>query len=151
MTFPLGLYDEDRLLNVGQNRFVFRPQVGMVHNWNLWSYELTGSVFFFSNNNDFYNNQVREQKPIFALQSHLIKRFSNHMWVSLSAAYGVGGEAIVQDNELGDQHSDLLYSVSFGTPLSRTQAVKLVYFRTETLRDVGADTNSIGLSWTKLF
>ena len=151
VTFPLGLYDEDRLLNVGQNRFVFRPQVGMVHNWGLWSYEFTSSVFLFSNNNHFYNKQVRKQKPVIAVQSHLIKRFTNNMWVSLSGAYGVGGEAIVEGNELGDQHSDLLYSASFGMPLSRTQAVKIVYLHTETLRDVGADTDSVGLSWTKLF
>lgn len=151
VTFPLGIYDEERLLNIGQNRFVFRPQIGVVHNWGLWSFEFSSSVFIFTNNNQFFNNQTKEQKPVFATQTHLIKRFSNRMWASVSVAYGLGGESVVENNELGDQHGDLLYSASFGTQLSKTQGVKLVYMRWETLRDVGSKTNSIGLSWTKLF
>lgn len=151
VTFPFGLYDETRLLNVGQNRFVFRPQVGLVHNWSLWSYELTGSVFIFTDNKEFFNNQLKEQKPVFALQSHLIKRFKNKMWASVSIAYGLGGESIVQGSGLNDEHQDLLYSLSVGSPITRTQAVKLVYMRWETQRSVGSATNSLGVSWTKLF
>ena len=33
ITLPLGEYFEDKLLNLGGNRFVFRPQVGMIHYW----------------------------------------------------------------------------------------------------------------------
>lgn len=73
------------------------------------------------------------------------------MWASVSLASGLGGESVVEGNELGDQHGDLLYSASFGTQISKTQGVKLVYMRWETLRDVGSKTNSIGLSWTQLF
>ena len=151
VTFPVGQYDEDRLLNIGQNRFVFRPQIGMVHNWGLWSYELTGSVFIFTNNTKFFNNQLKEQKPVVALQSHLIKRFKNKMWASVSVAYGIGGESVVEDQGLNDEHQDLLYSLSLGTPLSKTQAVKLVYMRWETQRSIGKATHSLGVSWTKLF
>lgn len=151
VTLPLGIYDDNRLLNIGQNRFVFRPQIGMVHNWGLWSFEFSSSVFVFTNNNQFFNNQTKKQKPVFAAQTHLIKRFSNRMWTSVSVACGLGGESVVEGDELGDQHGDLLYSASFGTQLSKTQGVKLVYMRWETLRDVGSKTNSLGLSWTKLF
>jgi len=51
VTLPLGQYFEDKLLNIGQNRFVFRPQLGLVHNWRNWSYELTGSVLLFTKRN----------------------------------------------------------------------------------------------------
>ncbi|MBK7519074.1 MAG: transporter [Gammaproteobacteria bacterium] len=27
---PLGRYDEDKLINLGQNRYVFRPQLGVL-------------------------------------------------------------------------------------------------------------------------
>ncbi|UPS90925.1 transporter [Bizionia sp. M204] len=33
VNFPLGQYAEDRLINLGNNRFIIRPQIGMVHNW----------------------------------------------------------------------------------------------------------------------
>jgi len=151
ITFPLGQYDQAKLLNLGQNRFTIRPQIGMVHNWRLWSYELTGSIFFFTNNNDFYNNKIKKQDPVFAIQTHLIKRFQNKMWASLSAGYGLGGLSIVDSQPNDDEHGDFLSSLSFGFPLTKTQAFKLFFLHSETLRDVGADTDTLGISWSKIF
>ena len=48
VSLPVGEYQEDKLLNLGQNRFVIRPQAGVVHTRGRWSYELTGSAFFFT-------------------------------------------------------------------------------------------------------
>lgn len=42
---PLGEYDSAQLLNLGSNRFTFRPQVGVVHTRGPWSFELTGSTY----------------------------------------------------------------------------------------------------------
>jgi len=72
VTLPLGEYQQDKLLNLGENRFVFRPQLGIVHTRGPWSYELTGSVFLYADNDDFLGNNKREQDPLYALQSHLV-------------------------------------------------------------------------------
>jgi hypothetical protein len=151
VTLPLGQYDETKLLNLGKNRFVIRPQMGMVHNWGFWSYELTGSVFIYTNNNNFFNDQERKQDPVFAIQTHLIRRFSNKMWVSLSGGYGLGGQSIVNGLQKDDEHGDFLWSLSFGSPITKTQAFKVNFVRYETTRDVGSNTNTIAVSWSKLF
>jgi len=38
VTVPLGQYKKDKLLNLGGNRYVIRPQVGFVHSRGPWSY-----------------------------------------------------------------------------------------------------------------
>jgi len=53
VTLPFGAYNNERLLNLGQNRLIFRPQIGVVHTRGHWSYELTGSVFLFGDNDKF--------------------------------------------------------------------------------------------------
>ena len=151
ITFPLGQYAEDRLLNLGQNRFVIRPQVGFVHNWGLWSYEFTASMFLYTVNNDFFNNQKREQNPTFAAQTHLIKRFKNRMWVSGSAGYGLGGQSIVDNQPNNDERGDFLTSLAFGVPITKRQSAKLFYLRSESVKSVGADTNSLGVAYSILF
>ena len=35
---PLGEYLDDKLLNLGQNRVVIRPQIGVLHTRGQWSY-----------------------------------------------------------------------------------------------------------------
>lgn len=151
VTFPFGQYYSDKLLNIGQNRFVFRPQIGMVHNWGLWSYELTTSVFIFTNNNVFFNNQTRRQNPLFAIQTHLIRRFKNRMWASISAGYGAGGESSINEINKNDNRSDILGAASLGFPVFKRQAVKLSYLRTQTFNDIGADTNTFAVGWSIAF
>ena len=148
VTLPLGEYFEDKLINLGQNRFIFRPQLGLVHNWKRWSYELTGSLYLFTNNNNFFNGDSRKQDPIFTLQTHLIKRFPSRFWGSISLALGHGGESIVNQIPKNDTRNDFMGALSVGFPIMKFQNVKLLYLRTESLADFGADTNSIILGWS---
>ncbi len=147
ITLPLGEYYEDKLINLGSNRFVFRPQVGMIHYWGPWSFELTGSVFLYTRNPDFFNNSDRAQRPTFALQSHLVKQFRKGAWISLGAGYGLGGESIVNRQPNGDFRSNLLASASYSFMISQRQGLKLSYIRAEALEDIGSNTNNFLLAW----
>ncbi|WP_243398911.1 transporter [Hanstruepera neustonica] len=151
VTFPLGQYAGDKLLNLGQNRFVIRPQVGFVHNWGLWSYEFTASVFLYTNNTDFFNGQERKQDPTFAAQTHLIRRFKNRMWVSVSAGYGLGGQSIVDSQPNNDERGDFLSSLALGVPITKKQSVKVFYLHSESVKSIGADTDSLGFGYSILF
>lgn len=151
VTLPLGQYYEEKLLNLGQNRFVFRPQAGFVHNWRKWSYELTASVYIYGNNNDFFNDQTRKQDPVFAMQTHLIHRFNHGIWGSLSFGSGLAGQSVVNNLPNNDEREDILGGLSLGFPVVKKQALKLVYYRSQTLNDVGGDTNSFGVVWSASF
>ncbi|MGI9547795.1 MAG: transporter [Flavobacteriaceae bacterium] len=151
ITVPLGQYNDERLLNLGLNQFVFRPQLGMLHNWGLWSFELTASVFIFTKNNDFFNDSDKRQDPLFAAQAHLIKRFTSRHWISVSTGYGLGGQSVVNRQSNNDVRSNFLGAASFGIPIGKKQSAKFTYIRQETLKDIGADTNSLILGWSLAF
>ena len=147
ITVPLGEYFEDKLINLGSNRFVFRPQVGMIHYWGGWSFELTGSVFLYTRNPDFFNDSEREQRPTFAMQSHLVKQLQKGAWLSLGAGYGLGGESLVNSQPNGDFRSNLLVSGSYSLMIAKRQGLKLTYVRAETLQDIGSSTHNFVLAW----
>ncbi|OIQ29152.1 MAG: hypothetical protein BM564_07385 [Bacteroidetes bacterium MedPE-SWsnd-G2] len=151
ITLPLGEYYRDKLINLGRNRFAFRPQVGLLHRWSNWSFELTGSVFLFTNNNNFYDNQTKKQKPLGAIQSHIIKSFKSRIWTSFSLGYGYGGQSKLDSVSQNDTQSELLAAFSFGKTIFKNQSIKLFYLRNEALNSVGADTNSGGITWGILF
>ncbi len=151
VSLPLGQYFEEKLLNLGQNQFIFRPQIGMVHYWGNWSYELTGSVFLYTKNTNFSEGKNKKKDAVFAMQTHLVKRFKSGMWASLSVGYGLGGQSIVNNQPNNDERADILGACSFGFVLTKKQTVNLSYIRTQTLKDIGADLNSFVLSWSALF
>ena len=150
VTIPTGLYRPDKLLNIGQNRFVIRPQIGVLHNRGLWSYELTSSVIFFTDNTDFFGGNTRSQKPMFAIQGHIIKRFKSKLWASVSAGTGTGSKSTINDVSKNDRRNDVLASLSVGYPIAKKQSLKLAYVYSRTTRILGSNTDTIALGWALL-
>ena len=148
---PLGEYHEDRLINLGQNRYSIETQLGVLHTLAAWSFEVTGSAFVFTDNKEFFGGTTLEQEPLYAVQAHVVRSFAAGLWVSAGIAYGGAGESIVNGTGLGDQKENLLYGLSVGMPVGRSQSVRVGYIRGETFADVGMDSNSLLVSWSLRF
>lgn len=151
ITVPLGQYSNSNLINLGGNRFVIRPQAGLVHYWGPWSYEFTTSLVLFTKNTDFFNDGELKQKALFALQTHLIRQFEKRFWASLSAGYNQGAASIVNQQFNDDRRANLVGAASIGTSFAGNQGLKLAYVYSKTLKDVGATTNTVLLTWSILF
>jgi hypothetical protein len=151
ISVPLGDYLDNKLLNLGQNRYVIRPQIGVVHTRGPWSYELTGSTFFSTDNDAFFGGTKRQQDTIFAIQAHLIRVFRPGLWASVSAAYGWGGENTVNAVAKNDSRRDVLAAVSVGFPIARNQGIKFAYIANRRHVDTGADLDTLAISWSRLF
>lgn len=148
---PLGEYKEEKLLNLGENRFMFRPQLGFVHARGNWSYELTGSVFLYTDNDDFFGNKKREQEPLYALQTHITYVAPKHWWISVGAAHDWGGKSTINGEKKDDERRDLLYGISTGLPVGSRSSVKITYVGSRSSEDVGKDTDNVGLGYTVRF
>lgn len=148
---PLGEYKQNKLLNLGENRYVFRPQLGFVHTRGHWSYELTGSVFLYTKNDEFFGNNKREQDPLYALQTHLIYSSPQRWWVSLGAAHDWGGESSLNGVKKDDRRRDVLFGVSAGVSIGSRSSVKLAYVGSRAREDVGKDTDSVAFAYSIRF
>lgn len=151
ITLPLGQYYEDKLINLGQNQLMFCPQVGLVHNWKKWSYELTGSVLVFTKNPNFNNGKDKILDPVFSLQTHLIRSFKPHYWASVSLAYGLGGKSVVNRQPNNDERGDIQSGLAFGFPVIKNQGMKVFYIHSETVKDLGSNLNVLGFGWSIVF
>ena len=90
----------------------------------------------------------KKQAPIFAIQSHLIKRFKPGYWASLSAGFGSGGKSIINNQSREDRRVNLLGAISVGFPLDKNQGAKITYLRNQALESIGADVNSFIIGWS---
>lgn len=147
---PLGEYFEDKLLNLSANRWTIRPQIGVVHTRGPWSYELTGSIFFFTDNDSFLRVSQHKQKAFYAAQAHIIRVFTPGIWGSLSGGYGEGGASAVNGVSKEDQREGFIAALSFGYPLTPDQSLKCSYIWAKTQTDIETrsriDTFTLGWS-----
>jgi len=148
---PIGQYYDDKLLNLGDNQFKIVPQIGIVHNRGKWSYEFTASGIFYTKNNDFLNVNEKKQDPTLGLQAHIIRKFKPGYWASISSAYGLTGQSIINSEPISDERIDIIGSLAFGFPVAKMQGMKIAYFLSDTMTDIGANTNTFALGWSILF
>lgn len=147
VALPLGEYYADKLINLGKNRYVFQPQLGILHQRGPWQFELTGSLSFFSDNDEYIYNTVLTQDPLWFLQGHVIRSFERGMWASLSGGFSYGGEGQVDGENLGNNDRTKYFALTFGVPVGRQQSLKLTYVNADTNVVVGTSSNSLILSW----
>ena len=148
---PLGQYFEDRLVNLGLNRWVIRPQLGVVHVRKAWSYELTGSVFFFTDNNAFWDGNKREQQPLYAIQGHVIHTFKFGLWASASGGYGYGGGSLVNGDFRNDTNSNFAWAISAGMPYKRRHLFKVSYANFMTFVNIGLASDNFAFAYSFLW
>lgn len=151
VSVPSGQYTHERLINLGSNHWVIRPQLGVTHGRGKWTSELTGSVFLYTDNNDFWNETKLETDPLFALQAHVIYTFRPGLWASFSSGYGWGGKATVNGDAKNNPSGNWLNALSFGFPIDRKQGLKIVLLSGRTQKPTGADIDSLILAYSKMF
>ena len=148
VTLPLGEYYADRLINLGANRYVVRPQLGVLHQRGPWQFELTGSLSFYEDNDEFFANTLLEQEPLGFLQAHAIRSFARGMWGSVSAGYSYGGESEIDGVPKENDERTRFFALSFGMPVTRQQSLKLTYVNADTNVLLGTSSDSLVLSWS---
>lgn len=140
---PLGEYFEDKLINLGGNRLVVRPQLGLLHQRGPWEFEVTGSVSFYEDNDEFFVGSTLEQDALYFLQGHVIRSFGTRAWGSVSAGYSFGGEATINDVRKDNEDRTRYFALSIGAPLGRHAAVKLAWVTVDTNTFIGTSSNAI--------
>ncbi len=143
---PTGEYMEDKLINLGSNRFSFKPQLGIVHNRGKWSFETTVATSFYTHNNEFFGGNKLEQDPFVTIQSHVVYNFRPGLWVAASGGYGYGGESKVNGEVKDDYKENVAWALSFGYPITPSWGIKVAYIDTNPQRFIGVESGTVAVA-----
>ena len=100
LALPIGEYNSNQPLNLGQNRWYGRVGAPIVWQLGPWvpgrrtTLEFLPAVWLFGDNND-YVGQTLKTDPMFQLDAHLTRDLTEHFWGSLDAAWYTGGRASI--------------------------------------------------------
>jgi hypothetical protein len=143
---PLGQYDADKVLNLGTNRWAFKPEIGLSKAWNQLTTELALGAYFYTDNDDFFGGKHREQDPIYSAQTHLIYSFRNGVWASLDGTYYWGGRTTVDGVRGDDLQENTRVGATLAIPVNRQNSIKL-YASAGVSTRFGNDFDLIGIAW----
>lgn len=107
LAFPIGEYDDDKLVNMGLNRWYGRIAFPFKYHFRVFSpgymtsLEITPSVWLFAENDDFIGQKL-ENDPLWQLEAHLTHDFTRSFFGSLDLLYRGGFQSEINGVEVGD-------------------------------------------------
>jgi hypothetical protein len=125
VTAPTGQYDPSRLVNLGTNRWSFRPEFGASKALGPLTLELTAAATFYTENRNFLGGRTRSQDPIASFQGHAIYSFPRGIWASLDATYFAGGRTTIDGDLNNDLQRNWRLGATLAVPLSARHSIKL--------------------------
>ena len=143
---PLGQYDSARLINLGTNRWSFKPELGLSHARGKWVFEMMAGVWWFTDNDEFAPDRTRQQDPIVATQFHVTHRFTPAMWLSANANFYTGGRTTVDGLPNLDLQRNSRVGATFSRGLGRGHALRASISR-GAYTTVGADFTAIAVGY----
>ncbi len=146
VTVPWGQYDDTRIVNIGTNRWSFKPEVGISKAIGPWTLELTAAATFFTDNDDFYGGKTRAQDPLFSAQTHVIYSFPRGIWGSLDATYFAGGRTTIDGALNADLQQNWRVGGTLSLPVDRHNSIKF-YASSGVSSRTGNDYDLVGVAW----
>jgi len=151
---PTGQYDPRLLINIGNNRWAVRPELGYSERHGNWLVDVYGGVWFFTKNPEFFSRnsfvpgtQTKTQEPIEVVEGHLSYDFKPRLWISLDANFWYGGRSSINgvENRATLQKNSRIGATA-SIPLDKHQSLKFSYDRGAVIR-FGGNFQAVQVAW----
>jgi len=131
LAVPIGEYDNESPVNIGQNRWYGRIGAPIV--WQLGSWvpgkkttlEALPAIWLFGDNKDFMGKKM-ETKPMYQVEGHLTRDFMERMWGSLDFIWYTGGQATIDGIE-GDKMNNSGIGGTLGYHVNDNMQLTIAY------------------------
>ena len=144
---PTGQYSNEKLINIGSNRWAFKPEVGLSHPIGRWTLEAAAGVWLFADNTAAYPGEVqRSQDPLASFQAHVGYTVRPGLWVAADATFYTGGRTYA-DGVAGDtRQENSRAGLTASVPFAKTHSIKATVSTGVSAR-VGSRFDSYGLAY----
>jgi len=98
VTAPTGLYNADKILNLGSDRWSFKPEIALSYPFGpdqKWQLDTYVNAYFYTNNTSYRGREILRQEPLLGLEAHLSYSLSDSVWVSFDTRYAFRGTTFV--------------------------------------------------------
>lgn len=154
ITLPIGHYNKNRTFNLGNNRWAFKPELGIVKGFGDRFYaDFIVNGEFYTDNKEYYtgsNHVTKSQDPTFNLETHFSYDITKQWFISLDYFYTNGGETKidgVRSNDAASNHglgTSLFWAVGTNNQL-------MIEYRNDFSVKNGPATDTFGTRWVYFF
>jgi hypothetical protein len=147
MVAPTGQYDPAKLVNVGANRWAFKPELGLSRRWGRWALDAYGGAWLFTKNDSFFpGGSVRQQNAMASTEFHFGYYARPRLWMTFDSNLWLGGNTVVNGVVHDDRARNSRLGGTVSIPIDRHQSLKFSASHGAIVR-IGGNYTSLTAGW----
>ena len=126
VTAPTGLYNTNKILNLGSGRWSFKPELSFSHPFGpeqKWQLDAYANAFFFTDNTSYHGVEILRQKPLPGVEGHISYSLTNSVWASLDTRYSFRGSTLVNGDDQNNSQQNFILGSEVNLSLSPRNSV----------------------------
>jgi hypothetical protein len=150
-TAPASQYYPTKLINLGTNRWAFKPEIGVSVPKGRWDLDGYVGAWLYTANADFYpGGGIRTQDPVTTIQGHASYTFRPRFWVAADGTWYHGGSSRANDGAATTSLNNSRLGLTVSFPVGRRYSAKVAYTSGVTGR-IGTDFSTVAVGWQVLW
>jgi hypothetical protein len=130
ITAPTGLYDSNKILNLGSNRWSFKPEIAFTRPFGAgqhWEFNAYANATFYTENTSYHGKQILGQDPIPGFEGHVSYSFSESIWASVDTRYSSRGTTFLNNLNQSNRQQNFILGSEMGISLSPRNSLLLEF------------------------
>jgi hypothetical protein len=90
ITAPTGSYNSGKILNLGSDRWSFKPEIALSHPFGparKWVADGYANIYFYTDNTSYHGTEILRQQPLPGFEGHISYSFTDNLWASFDTRY----------------------------------------------------------------
>jgi hypothetical protein len=133
ITAPTGSYQPNKILNLGSDRWSFKPEVALSHPFGAqrkWEVDVYGNVSFYTDNTSYHGKEILRQQPLPGVEGHLSYSFNDRVWVALDTRYSSRAVTFLNGISQNNAQENFILGSEVNLSLNPRNSLSFVFAKT---------------------
>jgi Putative MetA-pathway of phenol degradation len=121
VTAPTGLYHPNKILNLGSDRWSFKPEIALSHPFgpeHKWEFDAYANSYFYTDNTSYHGREILQQQPLPGVEGHISYSFNDSLWASLDTRYSLRGTTLVNSVDQNNAQQNLILGTEINVSIN---------------------------------
>ncbi|MBV8436230.1 MAG: transporter [Silvibacterium sp.] len=130
VTAPTGLYSADKILNLGSDRWSFKPEIAVSYPFGpeqKWALDAYANAYFYTDNNSYRRAGILRQEALPGFEEHISYSFRDNLVGSLDARYSFRGDTYVNSIDQNNAQKNFILGGELILSLNERNSLSVIF------------------------